>query len=116
MDLTSFLKLIGESSRISFHEIERSNERARLQEDLEEFSPNHDDSVICGKLYVTVQTMARTRIRVAGNTIPTAREEQDVVHFRGESRPALFPACDPQPDNFLPSIPTKLTREVEGAA
>src|ERR1041384_8176151 len=65
-------------------------------------SPNHDDSVISGKLYVTVQTTARARIRVAGNTIPTAREEQDVIHFRGESRPALFLACDLQSDNFFP--------------
>ena|ERR1041384_23000 len=98
----SFLNLIVESSRIPFHEIERAGERARLQEDLEEFSPNHDDSVIGGKLYVTVQTMARARIRVAGNTIPTAREEQDVIRFRGESRPASFLACDLQSDNFFP--------------
>ena len=98
MDLRSFLKLLVESSRIAFHEIERAGERARLQEDLEEFSPNHDDSVISGKLYVTVQTMVRMRIRVAGNTIPTAREEQGVVHVRGESRPALFPTSDLQPN------------------
>ena len=98
----SFLKLIVESSRISFHEIERAGERARPQEDLEEFSPNHDDSVISGKLYVTVQTTARARIRVAGNTIPTAREEQDVIHFRGESRPAYFSPAILQSDNFFP--------------
>lgn len=72
--------------------------------------------MIGGELYVTVQTMARTRIRVAGNTIPTAREEQDVVHFRGESRPALFPTCDLQSENLFPSISTELTREMEGAA
>ena len=116
MDLRSFLKLLVESSRIAFHEIERAGERARLQEDLEEFSPNHDDSVISGKLYVTVQTTARARIRVAGNTIPTAREEQDVIHFRGESRPALFPVYDLQSEISSPSISTKLTREMEGAA
>ena len=92
-----------------FSEIESVSGNAKITSSkrLEYVSPNYDDSVICGELYVRVQTMVRTRLRVAGNTIPTAREGQDVVHFRGESRPALFPACGLQSNNFFPSISIK---------
>jgi hypothetical protein len=60
--------------------------------------PKNRDSVKSEKLYVTVQTLRTARPKVAGNTIPTAREEQGVVHVRGESRPALFPTSDLQPN------------------
>jgi hypothetical protein len=60
--------------------------------------------------------MIHMRIRVAGNTIPTAREEQDVIQS-GENRVLLhFPPAIFSQKKFLPSISTTLTREMEGAA
>jgi hypothetical protein len=42
------------------------------------------------EVYVKVQMVNRTPSKVTCNTIPTAREEQDVIHVRGGSYPALF--------------------------
>lgn len=78
------------------------------------FSPKTDDFVNSKKLYVSVQTITTMNPKVAANTIPTAREEQDVVHVRGESRPALFSFCDFS-QSFHPSVSAK-QEEMEGEA
>jgi len=59
--------------------------------------------------------MAGMRIRVAGNTIPTAREEQDVIQS-GENRVLLYFPSATFSQKILSLNFNEAKREMEGAA